>query len=124
MTLEQTREHRGYKWLFQNLLHWHCGKQRNEPRNEAELLRRFDDHGQLHGRRLHLDCRAGIRIKGAIDDVSPMHQIRYGAGIEAETLLRDHGNETGTRFEIRIIKLAIAVVLLEMGGILRRQKAI
>jgi hypothetical protein len=51
-----------------------------------------------------------------------MHQIRYGAGIEAETLLRDHGNETGTGFEIRIIELAIALVLLKMGGIFWRQK--
>jgi hypothetical protein len=51
-----------------------------------------------------------------------MHQIRYRRGIEAKALLRDHGDETGARLEIRIIEFAIALILLEMGSILGREE--
>ena len=45
-----------------------------------------------------------------------------GCGIEAEALLRDHGDEAGARFEIRIVELAVALVLLEVLGVRGREK--
>ena len=84
--------------------------------------RRFDDHGQLHGRRFHFHRGLGIGVKRAVDDVRPIDKIGQRRGIEAETLLRDHGDETGARLEIRIVKLAVALTLLKMLGIGRRKK--
>ena len=46
-----------------------------------------------------------------------MHQVGYRRGIETEALLGDHGDETGAGFEIGIVELAIALVLLEVGGV-------
>ena len=45
-----------------------------------------------------------------------------GRGIEAEALLRDHGDEAGAGLEIRIVKLAIALVLLEVLGVGGREE--
>ena len=45
-----------------------------------------------------------------------------GTRIEAEALLRDHGDETGAGLETRVVKLAVALILLEMGGVGRREK--
>ena len=90
--------------------------------NEAVVLRRLDDQRELHGGRLHFDRRPGVRIHRAIDDVGPVHQIGHGAGIKAEALFGDGGDETGAGLEIGIVKLAIALVLLEVGRILGREK--
>src|ERR1019366_7112652 len=43
--------------------------------------------------------------------------------IEAEMLLRDHGDETGAGLVIGIVKLAVALVLFEVLGIGRRKKS-
>ena len=45
-------------------------------------------------------------------------QLGNGRGIEAKTLLGDRGNEVGTGLEIRIVELAVALVLFEMGSVL------
>ena len=50
-------------------------------------------------------------------------QVRDRSGIEAEVFLRNHGDETGAGLECRVVKLAVALVLLEMGGVGRRQKS-
>src|SRR3954453_3674126 len=82
----------------------------------------LDHHGQLHRRGFHLDRSFGIGIERTVDDVRPMNKIRDGCGIEPEALLRDHRNETGTRLEIGVVKLAIALVLLKVLGIRWRKK--
>jgi hypothetical protein len=46
-----------------------------------------------------------------------VHQIGDRSGIETEALLRNHRDETGAGFEIRIIEFAIALVLLEVLGV-------
>ena len=122
MALEQRRKQRRDKWLFENLGQRFCGQQRNQVGDEAVIGRRFDDHGQLHGGRFHLDGGLGVGIKGAVDDVGPVHQIGQRRGIEAEALLRDHGDETGAGLEIRVVELAVALVLLEMLGVGGRQE--
>ena len=45
-----------------------------------------------------------------------------GRGIEAEAFLRNHGDETGAGFEGGIVKLAVALILLEVGGVGGREK--
>src|SRR5579872_2198395 len=77
-------------------------------------MRLFDYHGQLHGRSFHLDRSLRVRIKSAVNDVGPVNKIGHRRGIEAEVLLRDHGDETRTRLEIGIVELAVALVLLEV----------
>jgi hypothetical protein len=47
-----------------------------------------------------------------------------GRRIEAEALLGDHGNKTGAGLEIRIVELAVALILLEVGGIGGDRKAL
>ena len=39
------------------------------------VRRRFDDHGELHGGRFHLDGSLGVWVEGAVDDVGPVHEI-------------------------------------------------
>ncbi len=75
---------------------------------------RLNHHGQLHGWSFHFDGGLRIRIEGAVDDVGPMHQIRNRSGIETEALLSGQRDETRARLEIGIVKLAVALVLLEM----------
>ena len=61
-------------------------------------------------------------IHGAINDVGPMNQISYGFGIEAETLLGNGGDEAGAGFEVGVVELAVALILLEVGRVGGRQK--
>ena len=98
------------------------GEQRNQFLDEVAVGGGFDGHGQLHGRSLHFDRRLRVFVHGAIDNVGPVDQFGDRAGVEAEALLRDHGNEAGAGLECRIVKLAVALILLEMGGIGRRKK--
>jgi len=51
-----------------------------------------------------------------------MHQLGHGRGIKTETLLRDHGDETGARLEIGIVELAVALVLFEVLGVGGREE--
>ena len=51
-----------------------------------------------------------------------MDEVGHGLGIEAEALLRDHCDETRARLEIGIVKLAVALVLLEVLGVGGREK--
>ena len=51
-----------------------------------------------------------------------MNQIRNRRGIESESLLRNHGDKTGARLERRIVKLAVALILLEVLGVSGREK--
>ena len=62
-------------------------------------------------------------IHGAVDDVGPVDEFGDGARIEAEVLLRDHRNKTGAGLESRIVELAVALILLEVGSIGRRKKS-
>jgi hypothetical protein len=50
-------------------------------------------------------------------------QIGHRGGIETEALLGYGGDETGAGLEIRIVKLAIALILFEVGRILGREKS-
>jgi hypothetical protein len=51
-----------------------------------------------------------------------MDQFGYRCGVKSEALLGDHRNETRTGLETRIVELAIALVLLEVGRIRRTQE--
>jgi hypothetical protein len=51
-----------------------------------------------------------------------VHEIGNRLRVEAEALLGDHGNEACTGFEIRIVELPVALVLLKMGRIVRTQE--
>jgi len=46
-----------------------------------------------------------------------VHEISERCGIETEALLRNHGDETGARFECGIVELAITLILLEVLGV-------
>src|SRR5208337_39539 len=46
----------------------------------------------------------------------------YGLRIESEPFLSNHGDEAGAGLEGGIIELAVALILLEVGGIVGRQK--
>jgi hypothetical protein len=46
-----------------------------------------------------------------------MDEFGHRARIKAEALFGDHGNEAGAGFEIGIVKFAIALILLEVGGV-------
>ena len=50
------------------------------------------ERGQAVG--VDQDFGLGIRIEGSIDDVSPIHEIGDGGGIETKALLRDHRDKT------------------------------
>ena len=97
------------------------GQKRNQVGDEL-VGRGFDDHGQLHGGRLHLDRGLGVGVEGAVNDVGPMDEIGHGSGIESKPLLRDHGDKTGAGLEVRIVELPVALVALEVGRVGRREK--
>src|SRR5438477_7253806 len=122
VTFEQRRQQRRNERLFQNFRQRLGNQQRNEPRHKAVVLSGLDYHGQLHGRRFHFYRGLGVGIHGAVDDIGPVHQIGYRSGIETETLLRNGGDEAGAGLEIGIVKLAVALVLLEVGGVCRREE--
>ena len=48
-----------------------------------------------------------------------VHSNEFGDGlrVKPKALFCDHGDKAGAGFEVGIVKLAIALVLLEMGGI-------
>src|SRR5271156_2101189 len=52
-----------------------------------------------------------------------MNQVGHRRGIEAKTLLPDHGDKTGAGFKCRVVELAIALVALKMRGVGRRKKS-
>src|SRR5271155_5131851 len=118
---EQRGQERSYKGFLKNGGEGFSREKRNQV-GDKPIRRRLDDHGQLHGRGLHLHRRLGIGIESAVDDVGPVHEIGYGGGVESKTLLRDHGDKTGAGFEIRIVELAIALVALKVGRVGRREK--
>ena len=92
-------------------------EQRNQLLDEIPVTGGFDGHGQLHGRSLHFHRRLRVLVQGAVDDVGPVDQFGDWARIEAEAFFRNHGNETGAGFERRIVELAVALILLEVGGV-------
>ena len=98
------------------------GQQRDEAFNEIAVTGGFDGHGELHGGSLHFDCGFCVVVHGAVDYVRPADELCDRARIEAEALFRDHGDETGAGFEIRVVKLLIALILLKVGGVGWRQK--
>ncbi len=99
------------------------GEQRNHFLDEVAIARSFDSHGQLHRGSLHFHRRFGVFVHGAVNDVGPFDQFRHLAGIEAKPLFGNHGNETGAGLEGRIIELAVALILLEVGGVVGRKKS-
>jgi len=118
---EQRRKQRGNEWLLQNFRKRLAGEQRNQI--WYELIRsRLDHHRQFHCGRFHLHGGLGIGIEGAIDNVGPVDEVGHRGGIEAEALLRDHGDKAGAGLEARIVELAVALVLFKVGGIGRREK--
>src|ERR1700683_3138409 len=120
-----TPEQWGQEWsderLFQNGGEGLGGEKRNQVRNE--LIRGgLDDHGQLHGRGLHLNCRPGVGIESAVNNVGPVAGIGHGGGVKSKTLLPDHCDKAGAGFEIGIVKFTIALVALEVSGVGRGEK--
>src|SRR3954463_15170528 len=122
MTSKQGRQQWRDKRLLQNFAQRFRRQQRDEIGHKIMIRGRLDHHRQLHGGGLHLDCGLRVLIESSIDDVSPIHEIGYGCGIEAKALLRDHRDKTGTRLEIRIVEFAITLVLLEVFRIGWREK--
>ena len=51
-----------------------------------------------------------------------MDEVGHGSRVEAEALLRDHGDKAGAGLEIRIVELSIALVLFEVRGVCRREE--
>ena len=117
VAFEQRRQDGGNEWFFKNTGKRLVGKQRNHGLDEVAIGSGFDGHGQLHGRSFHLHRRLRIFVHGAVDDVGPLDQFRHRSRIEAEAFFRDHGDEAGAGFEIRIVEFAVALILLEVGGI-------
>ena len=117
VAFEQRRQDGGDEWLLQNASKRIISEQWDHTLDEIPVTGRFDSHGQLHGRSLHFDRRIRVFVEGAIDDIGPADQFRHRTGIEAEALFGDHGNKTGAGLEIRIVELAVALILLEVGGI-------
>src|SRR5579863_5986752 len=114
VTLEQRRKQGRDERLFENLGERLCCEERNEIGNKAMVGSGLDDHGELHGGSFHFDCGLGVGIEGAVDDVGPVDKVGYGLRVEAKALLGNHRNEAGAGFEIRIVELAVALVLLEV----------
>src|SRR5208282_4483694 len=123
VAFEQRRQDGGYEWLLENFGERVVREQRNHALNEVAISGGFDGHGQLHGWGLHFYRRLCVYVHGAVDDIGPVHQLRDRAGIEAEVFFRDHRNETCTGLECRVVELAVALVLLEVGGIGRGKKS-
>src|SRR5207249_4106514 len=82
----------------------------------------LDDHGELHGRVAHLDRGFGVGKLSAIHDIGPLDEFLHRVRIEAEALLGDGRQELGAGLEVRIVELAAAGVLLEVGGIFGSEK--
>ena len=122
VTLEQRRKQGSDEGLFENLGEGLCGQERNEIGDEAVIGRGLDDHGELHGRSFHFDRGLGVGIEGAVDDVGPVDEVGDGLRVESEALLRDHRDEASAGFEIGIVELAVALVLLEVFGVGGRKK--
>src|ERR1035441_3220867 len=98
-------------------------EQRDHGLNEIPITGGFNGHGQFHGRSFHFYRRLRVVVHGAIHDVGPADQFRYRARIKPEALLRDHGDEAGAGLESRIVELAVALILLEVGGIVWGKKS-
>src|SRR5208282_6798241 len=47
----------------------------------------------------------------------PVDQLRHRAWIEAEAFFRHHGDKTRARLEGRVVELAVALILLEVGRV-------
>src|SRR5208282_5926357 len=117
VAFEQRRQDGGDEWLLKNAGERIVRQQWNHTLDKVPITDSFDGHGELHGWSLHFPRRLRVFIQGAVDDVGPANQFRHRARIEAEALFRDHGNKTCAGFEIRIVELAVALILLEVGGI-------
>ena len=122
VTFEQGTKKRSDKRCFQNLLERLDRKQGNQVGYEPLIWRGLDHHGQLHGRRLHFDRGFRVGIQRSVDDIGPMDEIGERPGIKPEPLLCDHGDEARAGLERRIIEFAVALFLLEVRGVGRRQK--
>src|SRR5690348_3264833 len=122
MALQQRWKKRSYEWLFENLTQGLRRQQRNQVGDEPMIWSGLDHHGELHRGRFHFDRSFSVRIECTVDDVGPVDEIGDGCGVESEAFVRDHRDKTGTRFEIGIVELAVALILLEMFGVGRRKK--
>src|SRR5580698_878081 len=122
VAFEKRRQQQCDEWLFQYLRQRLGGQQRDKVRYKSVVGRRLDHHGQFHGGRFHGHSRLGVRVKSAVDNVSPLNQFGHGRGIQAKALLADHGDETGAGLEVGIVKLFIALIALEVLGIVGRQE--
>src|ERR1035437_2969498 len=120
--LGQHRDAPGDHWLRHDFIQGPVSQHRNQGGDELRVLVRLDHHGQLHRWLLHLDCGLRIAVERSINDVSPLNQLRHGRGIEAKPLRGHSSDELCARAKIGIVEFGIAQLLLEMGGIFRRQE--
>ena len=107
---------------FKNLLQRTIGEQRDHILDEVAVTGGFDGHRQLHGRGFHFDGGLRVFVHGGIHDVGPVDEFGDRARIEAKALFGDHGDEAGAGLESRIVELAVAPVLFEVGGVGRGKK--
>src|SRR6185437_10972585 len=122
MAVHEGRQKRRHEGLAQDLFQGFAGQQRNEAHDEAGLLSGFNDHGELHGGRLHLYRRLGVGIEGAVDYVGPLHHFRHRSRVKTKPLFRHRGNEAGAGFEVGVVELAVTLVVLEGGRVLRAEE--
>ncbi len=92
-------------------------QQRDHLRTKSCVLRGFNHHGELHGWFLHLHSGLRVCVKRPVNNVGPLNQLRNRRRIKTKMLFADHRNKAGARFEAGIVKLVVALLLLEVRGI-------
>src|SRR6185437_14668365 len=97
-------------------------QQRNKPWRKVFLLRGLNDHGELHGRFFHFDGGFRVFVLGAVYDVGPFNQFRYGSRIKSKTVLRDSGQKLSAGLEVWIVELLAALAMQEVFVIFRSKK--
>ena len=95
------------------------GQQRNQLRHEIRIRRRLDHHSQFHGRSFHLDGVFGVVVQRAVDDVGPMDQVGDRPGSKPKRSSPTLAMKLGAGLEVGIVKLLVALILLEVRSIFR-----
>src|SRR5689334_192031 len=120
---KERRQHFVHEGLVQYVRKRLFSKQWDQLANKIGVGGSFDGHREFHCRSFHFHRGTSVVVESPVNDVGPMNELRNRFGIESETLLGNHGDEAGARLEVRIVKLAIALVLFEMGRIGRSEKS-
>ncbi len=100
----------------------YLGQLGNQLLHQIRLRGGFDHKRELHGRfgQAHGLLRRGEL--GAIDDVSPLDEVRNRPRVKSEFFGSDGSEKLGAGLVGRIVKLLARVVVPEMLGVLRLQE--